>query len=132
MQVLSSVHDVSTEASSAMQPRDQGIPSNVQNGCSSQLAGHIEAAEMKAKQQDRNAVPSAVSSKGMCTRRQDHVGTASETVHLRQSRQQWSREEEGDPLALHAQESSPTKSTKTSQVKYQAGELIGEFILYRF
>ena len=130
--MLSSVHDVSTEASSAMQPRDQGIPSNVQNGCSSQLAGHIEAAEMKAKQQERNPVPPTVSSIGIYTRRQDHVGTASEAVDLRQDRLRWSTAEEDGSFVVHAQKSSHTECTVPSQMKHQAGELIGEYILYRF
>ena len=87
---------------------------------------------MKAEQQERNAVPSTMSGKGTCTRKQDHVCTASETAHPRQSRQQWSTEEEGGPLAVHAQGSSHTECTMPSQTENQPGEVIGDFILYRF
>ena len=133
MQVSSSVsHDVSTDASSAAQPQGKSVQSSMQEGCSSQLPGQGDAAEVKAKQRERNAAPSTMSGVGMCTRRQDHVGTAAETFQLKQSKQQWSREEEGGPSAVHAQGSFQTECTMPSSMKYQIGELIGEYILYRF
>ena len=91
---------------------------------------------MKAKQKKRSAVSSTMSVEGMSTRRQEHVGPASGTIDLRQSSEQWN--EEGGSKAVHAQGSSHTECmhddvrTMTSQMKYQAGELIGEYILYRF
>ena len=132
MQVSSINQDVSTKASSAAQPRDQGASSNEQNRCSSELAGQIEAVEKKTKQQKRNVVPSTMSGESMCTRRQADLGTAPKAVDLRHSRQQWSKAEECGPLSMHAQESSHTECTMPSQMKYQAGELIGDYILYRF
>ena len=130
MQVSSPVlYDVSTQANSA---RDQGVPSSMQNVCSSQLSAQVEAAETKTKQQDTDAVPSPMSGESMCTRRQADLGTAQGAVDLGHSRQQWPGEGEGGPLAVHGQESSHTECTMTSQMKYQAGELIGEYILYRF
>ena len=133
MWVLSSVgHDVGTETQVGMQPGDQGIPSNMQSRCSSQLPGQVEATEVEVKHQAGDAVPSIVSGKGMCTRRQDDIGTASEAVDLMQSRQQWLTAEEGGPSAAHLERSSHTERTMPSQMRFQAGELIGEYILYRF